>query len=273
MRHARQLPAPEPPSPWGPRLSQRVDPLASRRGRMPMPMPMPRTLRLALVLLITMAGLGMVLAMPYDDARSAAAAWGALAGTLGITGVSLLASDTAGRPAGLHPSRSAFIIRQDGTKRASVVAGDLAGSSGVVGVVGEVDPDVLEAFGISGGSRRVGWLEVDLERLLACERRSPLAKPVSRFPSSDVDLAFDVPDAVSAAEVHSVISRAAGPLLEACWLFDVYRDAARHRGSRSLAYRLRFSAADRTLTDSEVGEIRQRCVDAAERELGLRLRG
>ena len=227
--------------------------------------------------------LGMVLAMPYDDARSAAAAWGALAGTLGITGVSLLASDTAGRPAGLHPSRSAFIIRQDGTKRASVVAGDLAGSSGVVGdvagssgvvgVVGEVDPDVLEAFGISGGSRRVGWLEVDLERLLACERRSPLAKPVSRFPSSDVDLAFDVPDAVSAAEVHSVISRAAGPLLEACWLFDVYRDAARHRGSRSLAYRLRFSAADRTLTDSEVGAIRQRCVDAAERELGLRLRG
>ncbi|MHB1431913.1 MAG: hypothetical protein ACYCVZ_07345 [Streptosporangiaceae bacterium] len=59
MRHSRQRPAPEPPSPWGPRLSQRIDPLASRRGRVPMP----RVLRLALVLLIAMASLGTVLAM------------------------------------------------------------------------------------------------------------------------------------------------------------------------------------------------------------------
>ena len=42
--------------------------------------------------------------------------------------------------------------------------------------------------------------------------------------------------------------------------------------SRSLAYRLRFQAQDRTLTDAEVAEARQRCIDETSRRTGATLR-
>ena len=80
-----------------------------------------------------------------------------------------------------------------------------------IGVVGEVDPEVLEEFGLDAERRRVGWLEVDLEGLLLdAPRRSSLMAPVSRFPSSDVDLAFVVDDAVPAAAVEKTLRRARG---------------------------------------------------------------
>jgi len=45
---------------------------------------------------------------------------------------------------------------------------------------------------------------------------------VSRFPSSDVDLAFVVADSVPAAAVEATLRRAAGDLCESVDLFDVY---------------------------------------------------
>ena len=56
-------------------------------------------------------------------------------------------------------------------------------------------------------------------------------------------------------------------------LFDVYRGTGVADGSRSLAYRLRFQAADRTLTDAEVGEARAAVIAAVESTLPARLRG
>jgi phenylalanyl-tRNA synthetase beta chain len=87
---------------------------------------------------------------------------------------------------------------------------------------------------------------------------------VSRFPSSDVDLAFVVDDSVPAAAIEVALGRAAGELCESVELFDVYRGAAVREGSRSLAYRLRFCALDRTLTDGEVAGLRSQCIAAVE---------
>ena len=42
----------------------------------------------------------------------------------------------------------------------------------------------------------------------------------------------------------------------------MYRGAQTGEGRRSLAFSLRFQAPDRTLTDDEVGAIRQRCIEA-----------
>ena len=55
-------------------------------------------------------------------------------------------------------------------------------------------------------------------------------------------------------------------------LFDVYRGPGVPEGSRSLAYRLRFQAPDRTLTDTEVADARQRCIDETSRRTGATLR-
>jgi phenylalanyl-tRNA synthetase beta chain len=154
---------------------------------------------------------------------------------------------------GLHPARTARVLAS-GTE---------------IGVVGEVDPAVSSAWGIGG---RVGWLDLDLERLLAVPRRPLEEIPLSRFPSSDIDLAFVAPDDVPAARIEAALRSAGGDLLVALDLFDVYRGDRVEQGSRSLAYRLRFCALDRTLTDAEVAAARQSCIDAAE-AAGGRLRG
>jgi phenylalanyl-tRNA synthetase beta chain len=87
-----------------------------------------------------------------------------------------------------------------------------------------------------------------------------------------VDLAFVVDDVIAAADVAMTLREAGGELLEELDLFDVYRGPGVAAGTRSLAYRLRFCALDRTLTDAEVGELRGGCIDAVERRHGASLR-
>jgi phenylalanyl-tRNA synthetase beta chain len=95
-------------------------------------------------------------------------------------------------------------------------------------------------------------------------RRPHESTPVSRFPSSDIDLAFAVPDEVPAGAVDATLAAAGGGLLESVLLFDVYRGESLAVATRSLAFRLRFCALDRTLTDEEIGTLRAGCIAAVE---------
>ncbi|HUP85070.1 MAG TPA: phenylalanine--tRNA ligase subunit beta [Acidimicrobiales bacterium] len=153
---------------------------------------------------------------------------------------------------GLHPGRTAAV--RSGT---------------VLGIVGEVDPAISAAWSVPG---RVGWLDLDLGALLSAPRRPLEQQPVSRFPSSDIDLAFVVADDVPAAIAETALRRAGGDLLVALELFDVYRGHGVAVGNRSLAYRLRFCALDRTLTDVEVATIRRSAIDAVVAATGGALR-
>ncbi|MDP1794229.1 MAG: hypothetical protein Q8K63_08850, partial [Acidimicrobiales bacterium] len=74
-------------------------------------------------------------------------------------------------------------------------------------------------------------------------------------------------------DVLGTLRSAAGELLVAAELFDVYRGTGVPESSRSLTYRLRFCALDRTLTDAEVGERRVACIAAVEKNHGAALRG
>ncbi len=156
---------------------------------------------------------------------------------------------------GLHPTRSARLV----------TTADVP-----IGAVGEIDLSVLDAFEVP---ERVAWLELDLTTALDLPGDPHLFRPFSRMPSSDVDLAFVVGDDVAAAAVEATLWQAEPDLLVSVELFDVFRGAQLGPGRRSLAYALRFQAADRTLTDAEVGEARQRCIDAVIDAHGATLRG
>ncbi len=191
--------------------------------------------------------LGVVLA--GSTAAEAVAVWRELTSAMGF-GARI---DQGSVPPGMHPTRSATLT---------------AGRSRV-GVVGEVHPDVLDAFGVH---ERVAVLELDLDLLLADEPKPTTWRPTSRFPSSDLDLAFVVPDSVPAEKVEKAIKQGAGNVLAALDLFDVYRGPGVDAGARSLAYRLRLQAADHTLTEAEIGQLRERIV-VATTKLGATLRG
>lgn len=99
--------------------------------------------------------------------------------------------------------------------------------------------------------------EIDLEALYGREPIIPggVYAGLPRHPEIERDLAAVVPEAVPAAQAEGIIREAAGPLLEAVELFDVYTGAPVPAGHRNLAYRLRLRAPDRTLTAAEAEEI------------------
>jgi phenylalanyl-tRNA synthetase beta chain len=161
--------------------------------------------------------------------------------------------ESATRP-GFHPARAASVV-VDGTE---------------IGVVGELDPELLAGLELAGP---VVALELDLDRLLDAPRRDRTFRPPSTYPPSNIDLAFVVADEVEAGAVAATLRSTAGELLEDLRLFDVFRADAIGAGRKSLAFALRFRAPDRTLTDDEVGKLRQRCIDAIAKVHGGELRG
>jgi phenylalanyl-tRNA synthetase beta chain len=182
------------------------------------------------------------------DATTALAQWNALCDALSV-GAQL---DQDKVPAGLHHTRSATLTR--GKK--------------VVGVVGEIDPFVLDALGIEG---RVSILEVDLTTVLNETPKPVQARDVNRFPSSDIDLAFLLPDGIAATLLHRAIRQAGGKKLLGLELFDVYRGPGVSPDHRSLGFRLRLQEHGGTMTEADIAEVQRACIAAAEK-VGAQLR-
>jgi phenylalanyl-tRNA synthetase beta chain len=214
--------------------------------------------------------LGLVAVGDGVDAAYAVRAWQVLAGGTRVSGPAVVpwpgptvvpwpgppgtSGDSTGALAvagSLHPGRRAAVV----------------GGGQVVGVVGELAPELAERHGLTG---RVAVLLVDLAGVLGAVAEGWQVRPVSRYPASDLDMAFFVGDDVVAGALEATLREAAGELAEEVGLFDVWRDAS--RGRRSLAFRARLRAPDRTLTDPEVAEVRERTAAAALERHGAVLR-
>jgi phenylalanyl-tRNA synthetase beta chain len=147
---------------------------------------------------------------------------------------------------GLHPTRTARVV----------VEGE------AIGFVGEVDPAALEASSIA---ERVAWLEIDLHALLRAPHGADQMRSVSRYPSSDLDLSFEVADTTPAGDLVTTMRTAGVDVLVDVALFDVYRGSGVADGRRSVTYRARLQAPDRTMTDDELSAARQQLITAVER--------
>jgi phenylalanyl-tRNA synthetase beta chain len=86
------------------------------------------------------------------------------------------------------------------------------------------------------------------------------------------DLAFVVPDAVTAEELVASAREAAGPELREMRAFDVYRGGQIGAGQKSIAFSVTFQSPERTLTDEDAAELRNRIVSALEKAFGAQLR-
>ncbi|GAA3240372.1 phenylalanine--tRNA ligase subunit beta [Actinocorallia longicatena] len=138
----------------------------------------------------------------------------------------------------------------------------------LVGHAGELHPRVVAAYGLPA---RACALELELSRLDASH--VPTSSHVSTYPVATQDVALIVAETVPAAEVESALREGAGELLESLRLFDVYTGDQAGAGNKSLAFALRFRAADRTLKSEEVTAARDAAVAEAASRTGAALRG
>ena len=117
----------------------------------------------------------------------------------------------------------------------------------------------------------VGY-EVDLAAFVAAATAGEETyEDVTTFPAVYQDLAVVLSTDLPAAELRQAVLRSGGELLHAANVFDLYEGEQVGEGRKSLALRLEFRAADRTLTDDEVSEQRA-VIEAALEKIGGSLR-
>ncbi len=142
----------------------------------------------------------------------------------------------------LHPGVSAMLV-----------ADDIC-----IGVVGEVHPEVVTAWGLPDGLR-VAYAEMELARLPV--RGVAQAQEIPRFPATSRDLSLEVPHTLPAAVIVTALQTAAQTAsvtgddparMASIEVLDDYRGAGVPDGHRALLLRVHYAAMTRSVTDTEV---------------------
>jgi phenylalanyl-tRNA synthetase beta chain len=163
----------------------------------------------------------------------------------------------AGGPPFLHPGRAAEVV---------VDARE-------AGWLGELHPAVAADFGLGELERPPVVLELDLGVVLpVAERVTRRYEDLITYPAVVQDIAVVVDEGIDARTVVDTVGAAAGDELRSVPVFDVYRGEQAGECRKALALRLEFRSADRTLTDAEVAERRDRIREAIAHETGGTLR-
>jgi len=171
-----------------------------------------------------------------------------LAGQLGVT----ISVEAEAEPF-LHPGRAA-----------RVEAGGVA-----AGWIGELHPLVCREWDLEAAVA----FELDLAALIAAAGAGEeIYEDVTSFPAVYQDIAVVLPAETAAVGVREAVLGAGGELLRSAEVFDLYEGEQVGEGQKSLALRLEFRAADRTLTDEEVTQLRD-AIEAKLGEIGGTLRG
>jgi len=139
-----------------------------------------------------------------------------------------------------------------------------------LGYLGQLNPQGLKQFELR---RPTTVAEIRLDELERIARLIPQYAAPSAFPAVDRDVNLEVDASLRWAELAAVAQGSGGQLLESLDFRDIYLDdALRKAGRKSLLFSVRFRAPDRTLTNQEVDEHRDRMIAACAEKLGARLR-
>lgn len=165
-----------------------------------------------------------------------------------VVGVELVVSQ--GSHQAFHPGRTAELSLRSGE---------------IVGYAGELHPKLLAELNMPA---RTVAMEINAEQVFAAAADIIVAKQISSYPVATQDVALVVSAAVPAQDVLETLREGAGELLEHVALFDEYQGAGIPEGRKSLAFGLRFRAADRTLTSEEASAARAAAVELAAERFG-----
>jgi phenylalanyl-tRNA synthetase beta chain len=157
-----------------------------------------------------------------------------------------------------HPGKTARIVITQG------------GSDREIGIFGELHPLVKENYDY--GSAPVLAADIDLDALTTVIPWRYITQSVPVHPPVLEDIAIIVDEDLPAARVEQVIRQAGGKTLSTLRLFDVFRSEAIGAGKKSLAYNLTYQDPERTLTDADAAQIRQKIIRRLDQELGAKLR-
>ncbi len=153
----------------------------------------------------------------------------------------------------MHPTRSADIY--------------LCGEK--IGFVGQVNSEILSAYDVE---KPIYGGEINYGLLTKFFNGKIIAKPVSKFPTVERDLAVIVDENCLYEEVIDCIKFSGGKYLERVMLFDVYQGGQIESGKKSMAFNLVFVSLERTLSVEEVDGAIKKILKNLKEKLNAELR-
>ena len=103
-------------------------------------------------------------------------------------------------------------------------------------------------------------------------KRIPVFKSLSKYPSVRRDLALIVNENITANQIISCIESNSESTLQDVIIFDIYRGKGIEEGNKSVALSLVMQNDTQTLTESEIDPIVSRLLNILANELNAKLR-
>jgi len=142
-------------------------------------------------------------------------------------------------------------------------------NSELIGTIGEIHPDVQEAFELE---KSVYYFELDFFKLVDQSAATNAIVTPSRFPDTYRDIAMLVSDETQAAAIVDCINSTRIDKLRSVEVFDLYTGDKIPQGQKSIAVRVRYGSFDATLTDEEVNRYHQKVINTLTAKLEISLR-
>ena len=112
----------------------------------------------------------------------------------------------------------------------------------------------------------------EMDQNLVLNKRIPVFKSLSKYPSVRRDLALIVKEDIAANDIINCVINSAEATLQDAKVFDIYRGKGVEDGSKSVALCLIFQNTTQTLTDSEIDAIISKLLTLLTEKLNAKLR-
>jgi phenylalanyl-tRNA synthetase beta chain len=152
-------------------------------------------------------------------------------------------------------------------------AADILADGGKAGYIGELSPSVIERLDLKISKPEVVVFELDLDRVLGMISPKKTYSQIPRYPAVERDMALILSDDVPADAVMKYFGEYRAEFIEHVELFDYYRGKNIPQDKKSLAFRVVYRSAERTLTDAEIESVHNGLLDFILEKTGGEVRG
>ncbi len=128
----------------------------------------------------------------------------------------------------------------------------------IAGIIGEVHPDVLDAYDLKQGAY---VYEIDFQQLTDAVPEAVHARPLPKYPATDRDATLIVDRTVEAGTLIEQVWQMNQPLVEDVQLFDVFQGGSVPHHRKSVSLRIVYRSTTETLEDDRINQIHKEITD------------
>lgn len=142
-----------------------------------------------------------------------------------------------------------------------------------LGRTGKVDQKVAQSFGVEESVYVFG---LDFDLLAAEAKLTREYVPLSKYPEVQEDISMIIDERQEIGRILEVLEKAGGQLLKKTQVFDVFHPSAGGsklgKDKKSVAIHLYYQSQTHNLSSKEVEGVRQKIINALEKEIGAKVR-